>query len=86
MFSVQIEFSCSTANTIQTNEAARYFLKTCFGSDFEPAKCPREEVVTVVKHGKGLEWQAVAAKQISVPNYCCQGSAARVYWLERIFH
>lgn len=56
-------------------------LKTCFGSDFKSAKCLREEVVTVVKHGKDLEWQAVTAKQISVPNYSCQGSAPLIYWL-----
>lgn len=42
-------------------------------------------VVTVGKDGKDLEWQTVAAKQISVPNYCCQGSALPVIWAARDF-
>lgn len=41
--------------------------------------------MTVGKDGKDLEWQTVAAKQISVPNYCCQGSALLVIWATRDF-
>jgi hypothetical protein len=44
-----------------------------------------EAVVTVGKDEKDLEWQTVAAKQISVPNYCCQGSALLVIWASRDF-
>lgn len=70
-------------------------LKTCFGSDLEPASAlgrkgeeggrKGEEVVTVGKHGKDLEWKAVATKQISMLNYHCQGSALIVILAIRDF-